>query len=105
MALVMIVIRDVPDRFHGFLSSVMLEVAPNIFVSPRMNPGVRERVWQVMTDWHGNLPQGSVVMVWRDVNAVGGVGLAHLGDPPRELFEADGMWLVRRRTSMIEKAP
>ena len=105
MALVMIVIRDVPDRFHGFLSSVMLEVAPNIFVSPRMNPGVRERVWQVMTDWYGNLPQGSAVMVWRDVNAVGGVGLAHLGDPPRELFEADGMWLVRRRVSSTQKAP
>jgi CRISPR-associated protein Cas2 len=37
MALVMIVIRDVADRFHGFLSSVMLEVAPNVFVSPRMD--------------------------------------------------------------------
>ena len=105
MALVMIVIRDVPDRFHGFLSSVMLEVAPNIFVSPRMNPGVRERVWQVMTDWYGNLPQGPGVVVWGDTHAVGGGGVAHLGDPPRELFEADGMWLVRRRTSMVEKAP
>ena len=39
MALVMIVIRDVADRFRGFLSSVMLEVSPNVFVSPRMNPG------------------------------------------------------------------
>jgi len=105
MALVTIVIRDMPDRFHGFLSSVMLEVAPNVFISPRMNPGVRERVWQVITGWHGNLPQGSAVMVWRDANAVGGVGLAHLGDPPRELFEADGMWLVRRRASMVGKAP
>jgi CRISPR-associated protein Cas2 len=84
VALVMIVIRDVPDRFHGFLSSVMLEVSPNVFVSPRMNPGVRARVWTVMSDW-------------RDLNAVGGVGVAHLGDPPRELVEADGMWLVRRR--------
>ena len=43
MALVMIVVRDVADRFHGFLASVMLEVAPNVFVSPRMNPGVRKR--------------------------------------------------------------
>lgn len=98
MALVMIVIRDVPDRFHGFLSSVMLEVAPNVFVSPRMTQGVRERVWSVMQDWHRHERQGSLVMVWRDLNAVGGVGLAHLGEPCRELAEADGMWLVRRRT-------
>ena len=96
MALVMIVSRDVADRFHGFLSSVMLEVAPNVFVSPRMNPGVRTRVWDVMSDWYRHESRGSLVMVWRDLNAVGGVGLANLGNPPRELFEADGMWLVRR---------
>ena len=96
MALVTIVIRDVADRFHGFLSSVMLEVAPNVFVSPRMTPGVRDRVWDVMCDWHGHEPRGSLVMVWRDLNAVGGVGVANLGTPTRELVEADGMWLVRR---------
>jgi CRISPR-associated protein Cas2 len=105
MALVMIVIRDVADRFHGFLSSVMLEVAPNVFVSPRMNPGARERVWSVMNDWHRHEPHGSLVMVWRDLNAVGGIGIANLGNPPRELIEADGMWLVRRRASSAEKAP
>lgn len=100
MALVMIVIRDVPDRFHGFLSSVMLEVSPNVFVSQHMNPGVRARVWEVMSDWHGHERQGSLVMVWRDLNATGGVGIANLGDPPRELVEMDGMWLVRRRLTM-----
>ncbi|MDO4230867.1 MAG: type I-E CRISPR-associated endoribonuclease Cas2e [Lautropia sp.] len=77
----------------------MLEVAPNVFVSPRMNPGVRERVWTVVSDWYHAKPQGSLVMVWRDLNAVGGVGLANLGDPPRELVEYDDMWLVRRMIS------
>lgn len=103
MALVMIVIRDVPDRFHGFLSSVMLEISPNVFASPRMNPGVRQRVWDVLSRWHAHERQGSLVMVWRDLNAVGGIGIANLGDAPRQLVEADGMWLVRRATS--ESAP
>jgi CRISPR-associated protein Cas2 len=98
----MIVIRDVADRTHGFLSSVMLEVAPNVFVSPRMNPAARERVWAVMCDWHCHEPRGSLVMVWRDLNAVGGVGILSLGEPPRELVEADGMWLVRRRATVGE---
>jgi CRISPR-associated protein Cas2 len=35
-------------------------------------------------------------MVWRDLDAVGGLGVANLGTPPRELVEADGMWLVKR---------
>ncbi|WP_084217373.1 type I-E CRISPR-associated endoribonuclease Cas2e [Xenophilus azovorans] len=104
MALVMIVIRDVPDRFHGFLSSVMLEVSPNVFVSPRMNPSVRTRVWDVMSDWHRQEGRGSLVMVWRDLNAVGGVGIANLGDPPRKMVEVDGMWLVRRHPGLSENA-
>ena len=96
MALVLIVTRDVADRFHGFLASVMLEVAPNVFVAPRMNRGVRERTWSVVGDWHGREPKGSLVMVWRDLNQVGSIGLAHLGTPSRGLVEMDGMWLTRR---------
>lgn len=99
MALVMVTTRDVADRFRGFLCSLMLEVAPGIFVSPRMGKAPRERMWDVLTDWHQQEPRGSLVMVWRDLNATGGVGLAHLGTPPRELVECDGMWLTRRRRS------
>jgi CRISPR-associated protein Cas2 len=98
MALVVIVTRDVADRYRGFLGSVMLEVSPSVYISPRMNKGVRERVWAVMTDWHMQEPRGSLVMVWRDSDETGGVGLAHLGTPPRELVELDGMWLTRRGT-------
>ena len=96
MALTMIVTRDVVDRFHGFLASVMLEVAPNVFVSPRMSTAVRERVWTVVSQWHLAEPQGSLVLVWRDLNVTGGVGVSHLGTPSRQLVEADGMWLTRR---------
>lgn len=95
MALVMVVTRDVAYRFTGFLASVMLEVAPGVFISPRMNTGVRERVWRVVGDWHRQEPRGSLAMVWRDLDAIGGVGIAHLGTPPRELVEIDGMWITR----------
>ncbi len=96
MSLVMIVTRDVPDRYNGFLASALLEVAPNVFISPRLGKGVRTRVWSVLSDWHQQEPRGSVVMVWRDREQTGGVGLGHLGDPPRELVQMDGMWLTRR---------
>jgi hypothetical protein len=58
MALAVIVTRDVADRFRGFLASVMLEVAPGVFISPRMNKGVRERTWSVLADWHGRERRG-----------------------------------------------
>jgi CRISPR-associated protein Cas2 len=96
LALVVVVTRDVADRFRGFLASVMLDVSAGVYVAPRMNKGVRERTWSVLADWHGHEPRGSVVMVWRDLDAVGGIGIAHLGAPPRELVDVDGMYVVRR---------
>lgn len=98
MALVTIVTRDVTGRFRGFLSSVMLEVAPSTYVSPRMSKGVRDRVWRVLTDWHTAEPSGCIVMIWRDVDATGGVGLAHLGTPSKTLLEMDGTWIVRAKS-------
>jgi CRISPR-associated protein Cas2 len=95
MALVMLVTRDVADRFRGFLASVMLEVAPCTYVSPRLSKGVRERIWKVMSDWHFAEPRGSVVMIWRDREATGGVGLAYLGTPSKTVLEMDGMWIAR----------
>jgi len=95
MALVTIVTRDVSDRFRGFLASVMLEAAPCTYVSPRMSKGVRDRVWSVMTEWHAAEPKGSIVMIWRDREATGGIGLAHLGSPAKKLAELDGMWVTR----------
>jgi CRISPR-associated protein Cas2 len=97
MALVMITTTDVAGRFRGFLCSTMLEVAPGVFVAPRMSPAVRERVWGVLSDWHRTEPRGSLVMVWRDLNQTGGIGVAQLGTAPRELVEQDGMYLTRRR--------
>ena len=96
MALVVIVTRDVADRFRGFLASVMLEVTPTVYISPRMNKGVRTRTWEVLRGWHKAEPRGSIVMVWRDIDQTGGVGIATLGTPPRELVEIDGLWLTRR---------
>lgn len=95
MALVMIVTRDVAGRFRGFLASVMLEIAPCTYVSPRMSKGVRERIWSVMLQWHDAEPGGSIVMIWRDREATGGIGLAHLGTPIKTLLEQDGMWITR----------
>ena len=103
MTLVTIVTRDVADRFRGFLASVMLDdpalfaanAAPCTYVSPRMSKGVRERVWSVISEWHKAEPHGSIVMIWREREATGGVGLAQLGSPAKTLVEMDGMWIAR----------
>lgn len=96
MPMTVIVTRDVAPRFRGFLSSVMLEIAPGVYTSPNMTKGVRERVWSVIEDWFGQLGGGGIVMTWRDLDAPGRQAVLNLGDPSRTLVDADGALLVMR---------
>lgn len=96
MPLTLIVTRDVEMRYRGFLTSVMLEIAPGVYVAPEMSAGVRARVWNVMTHWWDALGRGSLTMVWRDTQAVGNLRIETLGEPPKTIVDADGVLLVKR---------
>lgn len=91
MAMTVVVTRDVAERMRGFLASVMPEPAPGIYTAAALSRGVRERIWAVLSDWHGQTGAGSVVMIWRDDKAPGGLGLLSLGTPPRRLADLDGV--------------
>jgi len=97
MSLTLIVTRNVPDRFHGFLASCMLEAAPGVFIGSRMTSAVRERVWKVMQDWVGLLAEdGGIVLLWSDQQAPSGVGMLLLGWTKRQLVDQEGVWLTLR---------
>ena len=94
--MVVVVTRNVPDRYRGFLASCMLELAPGVYTNPHMNHAVRARVWAVCCEWAGELPDdGGVLMTWQDKHQPGGQGVSVLGWPKKELVEMDGMWLER----------
>ena len=92
-----VVTRDVEDRYRGFLTSLMLEIAPGVYVSPQMTQGVRDRLWTVLDDWWSTLHRGSIVMTWRDPKAVGNLRILTLGVPAKEIVDADGILLVKRK--------
>ena len=91
-----VVTVNVEARYRGFLASVMLEIAPGVYTSPQMTSGVRQRVWDVLALWHQELGQGAIVMTWRDPTAVGEQRILTLGEAPKELVDADGVYLVKR---------
>lgn len=74
----------------------MLEASPGLYVGPRLSKGARERVWSVLEDWHGTLQGGSLVMIWRDSSAPGGLQIKSLGEPAKDITEHEGALLVRR---------
>ncbi len=97
MPMAVVVTRNVEARYRGFLTSIMLEVAPGVYAAPDLSTGVRRRVWNVLSDWWGVLGTGSIVMLWRDTDAVGNLRIETLGEPPKEIVDADGILLVKRK--------
>jgi CRISPR-associated protein Cas2 len=97
-----VVTRNVPDRYRGFLASCMLELAPGVYTSPQMNEAVRERVWAVCCEWSGVLPDdGGVLMTWQDKSMPGGQAVLVLGWAKKDLVELDGVWLDRCERSSL----
>ncbi len=96
MPMAMVVTRNVEARYRGFLASTMLEIAPGMYVAPNLTASVRTRVWTVLSKWWAALGSGSIVMVWRDSKATGNLRIETLGEPPKEIVDADGILLVRR---------
>ena len=92
-----VVTVNVEGRYRGFLASAMLEIAPGVYTSPGMTAGIRNRIWDVLTRWHGELGKGTIVMTWRDPTAVGEQSIRTLGEPPKEIVDADGVYLVKYR--------
>ena len=92
-----VVTVNVEYRYRGFLSSAMLEIAPGVYTSPAMTSGIRDRIWEVLARWHEELGRGTIVMTWRDPAAVGEQRVKTLGEPPKELVDADGVYLVKYR--------
>ncbi len=90
-----VVTINVEARYRGFLASAMLEIAPGVYTSPQMTQGIRKRVWEVLAQWHGELKQGAIVMTWRDPAAVGEQQIRTLGAAPKELVDAEGVYLVK----------
>ena len=90
-----IVTVNVDARYRGFLASAMLEIAPGVYTAPRMTSGIRERVWDVLADWYYELGQGAIVMTWQDSAAVGEQRIRTLGEAPKEIVDADGVYLVK----------
>lgn len=96
MPMAVVITRDVEPRYRGFLSSIMLELAPGVYAHPNLSAGVRSRTYEVLSTWYSHLQRGSIVMTWADKTAPGGLGLLTLGQPARDIVSHDAFLLVKR---------
>lgn len=95
MPMTVVVTRNVTERMRGFLASVMLQIAPGVYSSPKMSRGVRERVESVVADWFLHEREASVMVIWADGSVPEGQGMRVFGAPPYRLVEYYGLILSR----------
>jgi len=75
----------------------MHEVAPGVYVAPHLKKAVRERIWNVVLEWHELIPaDGGLVLFWKSRNAPSGMGMRMVGWPKKELVDHEGLWLTHR---------
>ena len=91
-----VVTRNSPERFRGFLASCMCEVAPGVYTAPRMTAAVRERVWSVLSDWFTPDPEHAILMTWPRPSLPGGQEIRVLGAPRQDMWRHDGVYVARR---------
>lgn len=104
MPMTVVVTRNVASRVRGYLASVMCEVAPGVYTAPRMSKSVRQRVWDVIARWCGDLgPDRGVIMTWPDRSLPGGQEVRILGSPAYDMVEKDGVFLCRGELTAAER--
>jgi CRISPR-associated protein Cas2 len=91
-----VVTRNSPERFRGFLASCMCEVSPGVYTAPRMTQGVRDRVWSVLEGWFAPAGDHALLMTYPEPALPGGQAFRVLGAPRQDLCEHDGLFLARR---------
>ena len=94
--MIVIVTRNAPGRWRGFLASCMCEIAPGVYTAPRMSKAVRSRVWSVLESWHDPDSDVAAVMTWKSVKTPGGQAVAAIGTPRVSLVLRDGIYMARR---------
>jgi CRISPR-associated protein Cas2 len=96
MPMTIVVTRNSPERFRGFLASCMCEIAPGVYTAPRMTQAVRDRIWNVLESWFRPAAEHAVLMTWPESTLPGGQDFRFLGTPRQDLCEHDGVFLARR---------
>ncbi len=86
-----IVVERAKPSLRGALTRWMLEVRAGVFVGT-LSQRVREKLWALVC---ARNTQGGAVMIARARNEQGFVISTH-GDPSRQVFENEGLWLVRK---------
>ncbi len=90
-----VVLERAKPGLRGHLTRWMLEVRAGVFVGT-VSSRVREHLWDVIEEKVGD---GSALLIWSAATEQG-FAMRSIGDNGREIFDNEGLLLVRARVPM-----
>jgi CRISPR-associated protein Cas2 len=92
---------NVSGRVRGILASVALELAPGVYVAPKLNKRTLTSILDTLRNWFQyESNDASIAVVWRDTSAIGGISHIVFGASPIEICDLDGL-LVSHRVAAV----
>ena len=92
--MIVIIVERATPGLRGQLTRWMLEVRAGVFVGT-LSPRVRDKLWELVK---ARNPKGGSLLVARANNEQGFVVESH-GDTSRQVFDIEGLQLVRKPTA------
>lgn len=96
--MIVIIVERATPGLRGQLTRWMLEVRAGVFVGT-LSARVRDKLWALVKVRN---PNGGSLLIARAQNEQGFVVDSH-GDTSRQVFENEGLWLVRKPAERGEK--
>lgn len=99
MAMTVLITTNVEDRYRGFIRSCMPEIDPGLYLSNSISAQVRDRLWNVLSDWHASMQNGSIIMIYPDKTSPSGLKICRLGCQNDKYVDLDGMLVVVKKSN------
>lgn len=99
MAMTVLITTNVEDRYRGFIRSCMPEIDAGLYASNSLSSRARDRLWEILLDWHRTLQNGSLVLIYLDKKAPSGLQIKSVGVQNDKYVDLDGILVVVKNNS------
>lgn len=98
MAMTVLITTNVEDRYRGFIRSCMPEVDSGLYLSNSLSANARDRLWDILSEWHASLRNGSLILIYPDKKAPSGLQIRKLGGQNDKYVDLDGILVVVKKS-------
>ncbi|NJO64218.1 MAG: type I-E CRISPR-associated endoribonuclease Cas2 [Richelia sp. RM2_1_2] len=93
--MIIVITFAVKERYSGYFASCMNEVSTGVYVSTISPPPFREKLLDTINRWWEVYNEGSINVIWYDIQQPSKINFINYGEPKRELIPFQSLLLTK----------